>query len=723
MITNLRLNKLATFTEEVVVEPRRINYVYGGNGSGKTSISRLIANPSCNENCSITWKDKPLHCLVYNRDFVKDNFEQDEIKGIFTLGKNVPEARKKIDEKRNEINKCEELIQTLTNSKNAHNEKQQEELSLFTEECWDFKIKYADSLKNCLTGTMGSKNAFRDKCLKEQENDSELCTYQYLIDQHKSLYETELLAIDQIIPIKYDLLLEKENAKIFDESIVGKNQSQIGELINYLGNSDWVNTGIAFQRKTTKNECPFCQRPMEAALVKTIEDYFDQTYIDKGIELKKATDEYIEYTSIIIEGLENINKREIPIFIFSQLSNYITSIKAIVDKNINELNRKNNQKSQIIVLDSIKDNIDGAMIEINACIEKIFKHNQLIINISTEREKLKNQVWRFIAEEAKATVNRYIVKRDAINKAIEGIEIKLDTQNTRLVLLKKELVQIESSITSVKHTVNEINRILRGFHFNGFSISESDRLGYYQIIRTDGSIANKTLSEGEYTFISFLYFYQLIKGSIDKENVENNRIVIIDDPISSLDSNVLFIVSNLVKSLIDECLTNYRKTMIKQIFIMTHNLYFHKEVSFKGSRESTTKNELFWLVYKTNEVSKIKVSTKNPINTTYALLWDEVKNSESTNRITIFNSLRRILEYYFKIIGDYNYEEIVNKFEFEDMQTCKALISWINDGSHFINDDLLVETEIESVDRYLKVFKDIFEKLGHLSHYNMMMKI
>lgn len=79
------------------------------------------------------------------------------------------------------------------------------------------------------------------------------------------------------------------------------------------------------------------------------------------------------------------------------------------------------------------------------------------------------------------------------------------------------------------------------------------------------------------------------------------------------------------------------------------------------------------------------------------------------------------MEYYFKIIGDVKYEEVVNKFEFEDKHTCKALISWINDGSHFVNDDLLIETEIESVDRYLKIFKDVFDKLGHISHYNMMM--
>lgn len=42
---------------------------------------------------------------------------------------------------------------------------------------------------------------------------------------------------------------------------------------------------------------------------------------------------------------------------------------------------------------------------------------------------------------------------------------------------------------------------------------------------------------------------------------------------------------------------------------------------------------------------------------------------------------------------------------------------------HFINDDLVVFVEPESIEKYLKVFKDIFNKMGHESHYNMMRRI
>ena len=46
----------------------------------------------------------------------------------------------------------------------------------------------------------------------------------------------------------------------------------------------------------------------------------------------------------------------------------------------------------------------------------------------------------------------------------------------------------------------------------------------------------------------------------------------------------------------------------------------------------------------------------------------------------------------------------------------------INDGSHCVPDDLFVEQENGLIDKYQKVFQLIFDKLGHVEHYNMMMQ-
>jgi wobble nucleotide-excising tRNase len=221
---------------------------------------------------------------------------------------------------------------------------------------------------------------------------------------------------------------------------------------------------------------------------------------------------------------------------------------------------------------------------------------------------------------------------------------------------------------------------------------------------------------------TFLYFYQLLKGSINETGLTTDKVIVIDDPISSLDSNVLFIVSNLIKEVITDC--RNQASTIKQIFILTHNIYFHKEVTFKGSRQGQWKEESFWIVRSLNNQSKIIKHDENPIQTTYELLWREINVPiEQINKATVFNTMRRILEYYFNIIGGLDYEKSINEFDGEEKIIFKSLFSWINDGSHFINDDLVVYTEPENIEKQINVFKAVFKKLKHESHYNMMMGI
>ena len=113
---------------------------------------------------------------------------------------------------------------------------------------------------------------------------------------------------------------------------------------------------------------------------------------------------------------------------------------------------------------------------------------------------------------------------------------------------------------------------------------------------------------------------------------------------------------------------------------------------------------------------------KNPIQTTYNLLWSELKEIKETSKISVLNTMRRILEHYFNVIGGMNYEECINKFEGEDKLICNSLISCINDGSHFISDDFVMCFEDDAIDKYLNVFKLIFKYMGHENHYKMMMQ-
>lgn len=84
--------------------------------------------------------------------------------------------------------------------------------------------------------------------------------------------------------------------------------------------------------------------------------------------------------------------------------------------------------------------------------------------------------------------------------------------------------------------------------------------------------------------------------------------------------------------------------------------------------------------------------------------------------------MRWIIENNFKILGNYGDDDLISKFTSkEEQEICRSLICWINDGSHSIADDLYIESPVDTIDKYLKVFEDIFVLTKHEGHYNMMM--
>ena len=76
-------------SQEILLN-KPITLFWGYNGSGKTTISRAIA--------------KQENTLVYNTDFVRKHFLEDNLAGIFTLGDDKIKTRediKTLEEKRN----------------------------------------------------------------------------------------------------------------------------------------------------------------------------------------------------------------------------------------------------------------------------------------------------------------------------------------------------------------------------------------------------------------------------------------------------------------------------------------------------------------------------------------------------------------------------------------------------------------------------------------------
>ncbi|MCW5202804.1 AAA family ATPase [Desulfobulbus sp. US4] len=708
---------------------KKINFIYGANGTGKTTISNFLDDQSSNNfnHCQVTWKHGiSLKCQVYNKSFRERNFGKGEIAGVFTLGQAAKQDTELIKQKEEQLaalkEEGEKKKETLQKQIRTKEEKEIE----LREFLWKSVYKkYEGTFKEAFRGSI-NKEKFQQTLISAlKKGKRELPTHEELEKKYKTIFGKTQQKINSIPTIKYDRLVKMEEDDIWKKKIIGKKDVEIAKIIQLLNIDDWVNQGRNFIKES--KICPFCQQEtITESFREQIEHFFDETYTQLIDNIKSLSVEYIKYIddiNIILSQIETTEKSDENSKLNLDLfSTHLRSAVSQLSENKELLSIKLKEPSRVIELRSTHVDLDALSTLIDSANDEISKHNKIVSNYNRERDQLILDIWELIAKENKLEIEDRENKITGLQQGINNLEKELSEKRDSYSKVNNEIKELNRNITGVQSAVDEINNTLRYYSFTNFEIVPSNLLeNHYQIRREDGSLAESTLSEGEITFITFLYFLQLAKGSKYKEKVSYERILVVDDPISSLDSNILFVVSTMLKQVIRDIKSGTGN--VKQLILLTHNVYFHKEVSFIDGRTKEDKYTNYWILRKNNNTAFLQsFNMKNPIKSSYELLWQELKDKENSSCISLQNTMRRIIENYFKILGKYGDDDLIKKFSSkEEQEICRSLISWINDGSHSINDDLFIEYQSKTIDNYLSVFEKIFVLTDHKGHYDMMM--
>jgi wobble nucleotide-excising tRNase len=128
-----------------------------------------------------------------------------------------------------------------------------------------------------------------------------------------------------------------------------------------------------------------------------------------------------------------------------------------------------------------------------------------------------------------------------------------------------QIDQLEREIVQHREPADQLNRELAAYLGHAelkLAVMETG----YQVMRGD-SIADG-LSEGECSAIALLYFLK----SLDDHRFDlSNGVVVLDDPVSSLDSNALFCAFGYIKE---------RTKAAGELFVLTHNFTFFRQVRY-----------------------------------------------------------------------------------------------------------------------------------------------
>lgn len=110
----------------------------------------------------------------------------------------------------------------------------------------------------------------------------------------------------------------------------------------------------------------------------------------------------------------------------------------------------------------------------------------------------------------------------------------------------------QKKIINIDDAIIHINSMLIDMGITDLKIVKCNHEeGLYRIVReNENKSIFKTLSEGERTIISILYFIETCQGLLDKSSTNKKRIIVIDDPVSSLSNIYVFNIGRLLRNLL-----------------------------------------------------------------------------------------------------------------------------------------------------------------------------
>lgn len=720
MITKINLNSVACYKSLAILETdKKVNLIYGLNGTGKSVLSDFLYDRSNStfSKCSIEGlNDEDI--LVYNQRFIRDYFyEPDNLKGIFTLSKENKEAEEKIRSAEQKINKFEEEKKEKNKTKDAYLIELEEKKQNTENKTWKIKTTYAGGdrvLEYCLSGLMGKKESLF-KHLSGITNPSQKSAK--TIDQLKK----EVEAIQGSSAQKHALLSEInftvqhiESNQIFQRAIIGNENSTVAGLIKKLGNSDWVKEGLDYlpdEIDSAGEFCPFCQqKTITKTLVENIKNYFDETYENEINELKSLLSKYDR-------GIDTLHKKETyesnPFIAAkkNEFENLYNSVIQCLNTNKTQIAEKLKTPSQKVFLTKSADRINAFNQFIENINKAIIEHNTKIDNKEASLDEIKKQFWDIMRWDYDQTISAYQndiasleLKFKAIQKEITDIDTKISEQRKIIEEQLKNTVNIEESIININNGLIELG-------IDGFKIEKhSERL--YKIARTEQcDKIFQTLSEGEKMIISFLYFRELCKGKKTASSHSNKKIVVIDDPISSLSHIYIFNIGQLIKN------DFFNSSIYEQLFILTHSLYFFYELTDANHERRKINQKLFRMI-KNQYGSQISEMKYEEILNDYQSYWFIVKDDKQPPAL-IANCMRNIIEYFFNFIER---KDLNNVFQKPELQKTKyqAFCRYINRESHSLGQNIFDYKEFNYAD-FKEALGLVFAENGYKDHYDKMM--
>ncbi|MBE8182666.1 MAG: AAA family ATPase [Candidatus Portiera sp.] len=687
----------------------KCNVIYGRNGSGKSSISRMLgdidnhlidrlidsSSNTTSENIRVFSPDYIDSKMQYSKldQYKEGNSDLAEIEKVLYLG----ETSKLIDELSDQgdiLSSIQDQVGKKTNGLN------------------DVLSGWARDIKDDI-GRIGKNNfsSFdkRKMLIYIEELDKEIRNKNWVppVDLDENIFKQQKIAKEDsketIAPINFT---SDESLKITVEKMEGQ-FNKVVELCNkkvdpkntdQFKNKDefntWVRQGLTLhEQHNSQDKCQFCSQGIDDDLWQKIATRFNEYY--EKLE-KDITDE-IKSVKLRLINIHEL-KEKLPSESF--YVEYKESYTNLFDKLIEDTERYNAFQNELL-----------------KCLENkqlnLIKHQNATVEVPpidiTGKVKLLDEI---ITKNDEYTGDIKLKRSEALHEATKSIIIKnkwIDNYNQ----MAKQISSLKSDEKIADDVVNktmelisnsdqslvELNEKLNAcFHNQRVQFNISENQNGYTIKRNEKPA--KHLSRGEKNMIALIYFLHSINSEIISGK---NLCVILDDPITSFDDEHFhFAIAAIVNAIKNDDVDDDNSKSITQFILLTHNIRLIEQLSYPLQHDSDKYN--YYEITNTHDLDHSTIRIKN-MHKQYLKNISEYYNI--FKQVHGFFLKRGKLTQYEKMIAANPLRRLIESFGYIYCPDNKGLTDIIeqifNDRAQKINNDGNNNTSISSKNTATKI--------------------
>ncbi len=597
-----KLRECATFRQyswpNTLEDFSRYNLIYGWNGTGKTTLSNVFRclemkrRPDAidaqveTSNQTIRVEDFQKHLTpmvrVFNRDFIKDHVFPDDgnLPPVFVLGETSIKTQEALNETKATIRKTATELQEAQSSL----EKAEQDFD-------NFCSAQGRIIKNALQ--ISGIDPYRNYNLNHFKNRAGDLNRPNPLAASK-LSDSEKTAIIRIIsqqPLDAISLIQpwsevakfhlNEVEQLLSESVVAQ---VLDELRDDIPLSAWIETGLKLHPENDRVLCKFCKQPLSSQRLVEIEGHFNYAaetlkgrIAEKVKVLETARTDLARKLPAKAEFYFQFQS-EVAACILSFEKTYETRLKEY-DALIGALKSKSTNLFASTEVQGSFDDLDNSSIDLmNTAIRR---HNH-------ETEQLNDTKRNACIEWEISSVFESLEEYNQKLLTVEQSRVKKQNLFQESSYLSKKATELETTLLQHRKPAEDLNADIKAYLGHNDLSLEVHETGY-RIMR--GAKVAVNLSEGERTAISILYFLKTLE---DSSFDLSNSIVVLDDPVSSLDEKALFSAFSFIQSRTDSA---------GQVFILTHNFMFFRLVKrwfqskqAKDSEKNRTEKSSFYML-------------------------------------------------------------------------------------------------------------------------------